>query len=526
MSDRFTREVQLDRLRSHQGPWDMAVIGGGATGLGVALDAASRGYSVVLLEQNDFGKGTSSRSTKLVHGGVRYLQQGNIGLVREALHERGLLRANAPHLVRPLPTIVPLYKWWEPSYYWLGLKTYDALAGSQSFGASSFLTPEETSAELPTIRQSALRGGVRYFDASFDDARLLVNLAQTAALHGGVCLNYCRVSGIVHRNGKVAGVCATDVESGDSFELEASVVINATGPFSDSVRTLDAPHQSEWIAPSRGSHIVLDRKFLPSESALLVPRTNDGRVIFAIPWHNHTLVGTTDIAQHDAPLEPRACRDEIDFLLKTIGEYLVLKPTWGDIRSTFAGIRPLIRADRAEKSSRLARNHQVRVSQSGLVSILGGKWTIYRKMAEDCVDSAAQVGGLPAAPCLTERISLGEVNSDGVQLECFAMYGKDAEKLRQLIESNREFQSPITSRLPYKIGEVIWAARYEMARTVEDVLARRLRVLFIDAQDAIDAAPRVAEVLARELGRNTAWQNCQVDQFREVAQGYRAELIA
>ena len=528
MTNDFTRDGQLQRLCDHRGRWDIIVIGGGATGVGVALDAATRGYQVALLEQHDFGKGTSSRSTKLIHGGVRYLQQGNVGLVREALHERGLLCENAPHLVRRLPTIIPLYKWWEPSYYWLGLKAYDRLAGRLSLGKSSFLTAEETAAELPTIRRAGLRGGIRYYDANFDDARLLINLAQTAVAHGAVCLNYARVHQLTRRGGKISGVRATEIETGSELELEAAVVVNAAGPFSDGVRRLEGTPQRDWIVPSQGAHVVLDREFLPSESAMIVPWTSDGRVIFAIPWQGHTLVGTTDTPLAEAPLEPLPRREEIDFLLNTVGDYLERRPTWSDIRSTFAGVRPLVRADGTENTAKLARDHMIRVSDAGLVSILGGKWTIFRRMAQDCVDHAAQVGGLPAAPCMTEKIPIADGSADeaaGVSKALLPMYGAAAVDVTRLVQSRPEHFEQLDQRLPYVVGEAVWAVRHEMARTVEDVLARRLRMLFLNASAALAAAPRVAKVLAEELGHDDAWQARQIEDFRQAARGYLAETI-
>ncbi len=520
----FTRETQIDRLQGHTGRWDMIVIGGGATGIDIALDAASRGYRVALFEQHDFGKGTSSRSTKLIHGGVRYLQQGNVGLVREALYERGLLCANAPHLVQRLPTIVPLYQWWEPSYYWLGLKAYDTLAGSLGLGKSSYLDAEETVAELPTIRRQGLRGGVRYYDANFDDARLLIRLAQMAVERGAVCLNYARVDQLVRQNGKVRGVVATDMETGESLHAEAAVVLNAAGPFGDDVRRLEDRACSAWVVPSQGVHIVLDGSFLPGEAAMIVPRTSDGRVIFAIPWQGHVLVGTTDTPLASTPLEPTPRRDEIDFLLKTVSEYLERRPTWGDIRSMFAGIRPLVRSGDAKSTAKLARDHEIRVSDAGLVSILGGKWTIYRKMAEDCVDYAAQVGGLPAAPCLTARIPISNADVRAPD-RMVRMYGSTASDVQRFLESQSGFSERLDGRFPYVAGEVVWAARHEMARTIEDVFARRLRMLFIDAEAAMAAAPLVARILAQELGREAAWQQRQLEEFGTLARGYRVQSV-
>jgi len=515
----FSRNAQLSRLGEHAGLWDIVVIGGGATGIGVALDAASRGYQVALLEQHDFGKGTSSRSTKLIHGGVRYLQQGNIGLVRDSLRERGRLRANAPHLVYPLPTIVPLYRWWEPPYYRLGLIAYDLLSGSYSLGSSTRLSIDETIAHLPTIRRQNLRGGIRYYDAGFDDARLLINMAQTAVDLGAICLNYTPVESFLHQGEKITGVVATDRESGDSLTIQARVVINAAGPFSDEVRRLDDPQAKPYLAASQGIHIVVDRRFLPGSSALIVPKTADGRIVFAIPWNGHTLIGTTDTPLDDVSLEPQPRQDEILFLLETVADYLEPPPTKDDILSTFAGIRPLVGRRGSGKTSKLGRDHTLRVSSAGLVSILGGKWTTYRRMAEDCVDRAAEVGGLRPATCKTQDQTI--VGGQGVALDDpLHVYGGTGQQLAQFLVTDPEYGDPLDEAFSYVAGQVIWAARHEMARTVEDVLARRLRALFLNAPAALRAAPRVADLLADELGRNDAWKTSQIEDFEAVARHY------
>jgi glycerol-3-phosphate dehydrogenase len=515
------RARQLERLEGGDRPWDIAVIGGGATGVGVAVDAAARGYRVVLLEQHDFGKGTSSRSTKLIHGGLRYLKQGRVRLVREALRERGLLCRNAPHLVHPLVTIVPLYSAWEGPYYGLGVKAYDWLSGRHSLGPSQRLSSAEALRVIPTLEPHGLRGGVSYFDAAFDDARLLINLVQTCVDLGGVCLNYAPVRELMKQSGRVCGFVAEDVETGRTLRVAARVVVNAAGPFSDQVQRLDDPEAETRIVPSQGAHIVLGCEFLPGSAALLVPRTRDGRVVFAIPWHDHVLVGTTDTPLTDAPLEPKPREMEIDFLLAEVAPYLAKKPQRSDICSVFAGVRPLVRGSRGRHTSQLGRDHAVHVSSTGLVSILGGKWTTYRKMAEDCVDVAARVGGLQPRPCQTKVLPIhgGEaVAVDGI----FTQYGSDGPAVSQLNSSRQDWSQPLDPRLPYLAGQVIWAARYEMARTVEDVLARRMRALFIDAEVALAAAPKVAELLTSELGRDAAWQADQIETFRKLAESYRA----
>jgi glycerol-3-phosphate dehydrogenase len=524
----FSRERQLQRLSEaseFDSDFDIVVVGGGATGVGVAVDAAARGYRVALCEQHDFGKGTSSRSTKLIHGGVRYLQQGNVSLVRDSLRERGRLLKNAPHLVHPLPVIVPLYAWWEPAYYWLGLKAYDLLAGRWGLGSSARLSRDETLAELSTLKADGLRGGIRYYDAAFDDTRLLVNLVQTAVEQGAVCANYLQVTGLVRSSDRVVGVRATDLETGEEFEIKGKVVVNAAGPFSDQVRRLDDPQAAAWIAPSQGAHIVLPRRFLPSSSALIVPKTADGRVVFAIPWHDHTLVGTTDTpldATLDAaPLEPVALPEEVDFLLKTVSDYLSDRPERGDVLSVFAGLRPLVKKEGSRHTSRLERDHQVRVAESGLVSIVGGKWTTYRQMAQDCVDVAAKSAGLPQAESATENLPVH--GAEGTPLDGrLAIYGSDGAALQRLLDENAAYREQLDAALPYTVGEAIWAVRHEMARSIEDVLSRRLRALILNAPAALRSAPRVAEILAAELGRDSTWAQEEIDRFQKVAQGYTA----
>jgi glycerol-3-phosphate dehydrogenase len=525
MGSLFSREAQLERLQSETHAWDIIVIGGGATGAGVAVDAASRGYRVALFEQYDFGKGTSSRSTKLIHGGLRYLKQRRFRLVRDALVERGLLYRNAPHLVRPLPTIVPVYSWLESLYYGFGLRVYDRLSGRWSLGRSRWLSVQQSIDAIPTLERSGLYGGVSYLDGAFDDTRLLLNLVQTAIEHGAVCLNYAPVRELIKESGHIRGVMAEDTETGEALRVTGRVVVNATGPFADRVLQLDDSRASPVIAPSQGIHLVFDREFLPCSSALIVPKTRDGRVIFAIPWHNHAVVGTTDTPRTDAPAEPRPLPGEVDFLLETIAPYLSRKPRHGDIRSIFAGIRPLVRGAAGKQTSKLGRDHEVRISASGLVSVLGGKWTTYRRMAEDCVNRAAGVGGLAAQQCRTKTLSI-HGHPGSLQPESFREYGSDAGALEQLLATVPGGSEPLADRLPYVAGQVIFAARHEMARTVEDVLARRLRALFLDAEAAIAAAPRVAALLAAEFGRDAKWHGDQLEQFRLVAEAYRPTFDA
>jgi glycerol-3-phosphate dehydrogenase len=519
MNPLFTRDAQIARLASDTQPWDIVVIGGGATGIGVAVDAAARGYRVALFEQCDFGKGTSSRSTKLVHGGLRYLKQGRIRLVRDALLERGRLCQNAPHLVHPLPTIVPLHSRWEAVYYGFGLKVYERLSGKLSLGPSRRMTLEDMRRAIPTLETSGLYGGASYLDGAFDDTRLLVNLMQSAIELGAACVNYAPVREFVKEAGRVRGVIVEDLETSRSMRVAARVVVNATGPFSDQVLKLDNPSATRVIAASQGIHLVFDREFLPSTTALIVPKTRDGRVIFAVPWHNHALIGTTDTPRADLPLEPRPLPGEIDFLLETIAPYLSRKPQRADVRSIYAGIRPLVRAGDASNTSKLGRDHEIRISPTGLISVLGGKWTTYRKMAEDCVDSAAHVAGLKPAECRTVSMPVhghpGEAPAGR-----FSEYGSDAPALEQLIATTAGANEPLAERLPYVAGQAIFAARQEMARTVEDVLARRTRALFLDAEAAIAAAPRIAALLAETLHRDAQWQVDQLESFRQVADAY------
>jgi glycerol-3-phosphate dehydrogenase len=518
------RAQMADRWRRRQTPWDMVVIGGGATGTGVAVDASSRGYDVLLLEQSDFGKGTSSRSTKLVHGGVRYLEQGNISLVMEALKERGILRQNAPHLVSDLAFVVPNYDWWEAPFYGLGLKIYNLLSGKYGFGPSQILSRDETLERLPTIRTEGLRGGVVYYDGQFDDSRLLINLAETAAHQGAALVNYAEVTGFTKdSDGFIDGVLARDFETGDQIESPAKVVVNATGAFSDRVRQLADAKAKTMIAPSQGIHLVFDRSFLPGDSAIMVPHTSDGRVMFAIPWHDHTLVGTTDTPVAEATLEPLPFDDEIEFILSTAARYLEKAPTRSDVLSVFVGIRPLVRAGDAKNTAALSRDHTIHIDDSALLTVAGGKWTTYRHMAEDCVDQAATLARLPERPCVTRQLNIHGFHDNATKFGDLAVYGSDAVKIRDLAHSET-LEARLHPALPYTEAEVVWAVREEMARTVEDVLARRTRALFLNAKAAMAAAPRVSELMARELGRDEKWHEQQMASFLEVAAGYLIDV--
>lgn len=517
----MNRDSFLQRLRDRREPWDLAVVGGGATGVGIAVDSASRGYSVVLVEQSDFGKGTSSRSTKLVHGGVRYLQQGNISLVMEALKERGLLLQNAPHLVHDLPFVVPNYQWWEAPFYGIGLKVYDMLAGKYGFGRSLLLSSEEVLERIPTLEREGLRGGVLYHDGQFDDSRLLVNLAQTAAEQGACLLNYARCTGLVKDGeGFVTGLTFRDEETGETASLGARCVINATGPFCDEVRQLDEPGAAPMIAPSQGVHIVLPRDFLPRDTAIMVPHTRDGRVMFAIPWHGHVVVGTTDTPIPVVSLEPKPLEHEVDFILETASGYLARRPTRANILSVFTGIRPLVKAGDAGSTAALSRDHTIHISKSGLLTITGGKWTTYRKMAEDCVDHAIVLARLTERPCVTRDLHVHGFHRQSEQFGPLASYGADAVKLSDLMHAQPELARPLHDALPICGAQVVWAARHEMARTLDDVLARRTRALFLNAPAASAMAPVVVRLLAVELKQDEKWQQQQLAGFNRIAAGF------
>ena len=515
------REDLLARL-AQGGTWDVAIVGGGATGLGVALDAAARGLRVVLLESHDFAKGTSSRATKLVHGGVRYLAQGNVALVREALQERTTLLKNAPHLAQPLPFVMPSYKLWETPFYGIGLKMYDALAGSAGLAPTEFLSRRETLACLPTVRPDGLKGGVKYWDGQFDDARLALALARTAAARGALVVNYCPVTQLLHQDGKLVGVNCRDAESGRDFTVRASCVINATGVWVDELRRQDAVALGRsvrpMVAPSQGVHVVVDREFLPGTHALMVPRTADGRVLFGVPWMGKLILGTTDTPRGDLPREPRPFREELEFILAESARYLVRAPAQKDIRSLWVGLRPLVKpvSDDGEPTKALSREHTVLVSRSGLVTVTGGKWTTYRAMAEDVLDKCFDARLLARRPAgVTADLPLVGAPSEGAAPTSLSaapglhLYGTEAPEVGSLPGASQHLGGGLTAAM------VRYAARNEYARTVEDVLARRLRLLFLDAAMAASLAAEVGELLRQETGVDP-----QAGAFRELAASY------
>jgi len=519
----MNRQLMLERASGRDTPWDMVVIGGGATGVGVAIDAASRGFEVLLLEAQDFGKGTSSRSTKLIHGGVRYLEQGNISLVMEALKERGLLRQNAPHLVHDLAFIVPNYSWWEAPFYGIGMKVYDLLAGKYGFGKSRVLSAQETIERLPNLQTEGLRGGVIYYDGQFDDTRLLIHMAATAADHGATLLNYAPVLEITKdEDGFADGLAWKDEESGRQFHASARVIVNATGIFADNVRRMTDPAAKKMIAPSQGIHLVFERNFLRADAAIMVPHTSDGRVLFAIPWHQHTVVGTTDTPIQEPSYEPLPFEEEIEFILDTAARFLSRPPTREDILSVYVGIRPLVKSegDGGEKTSALSRDHTIHIDSAGLVTIVGGKWTTYRHMAEDCVNHAITLGRLEDAACVTRSLKLHGYHEDIEALGDLWVYGSDADAIKAIASADSNLLKPMHPDLTYCAAEVIWAVRKEMARTVEDMLARRTRALFLNAKAAISLAPLVAKIMASELNQNDTWIANQIADFTALAQNY------
>jgi glycerol-3-phosphate dehydrogenase len=509
------RNEHLARLENE---FEVLVIGGGATGLGIAVDAASRGYRTALIEAQDFASGTSSRSTKLIHGGVRYLAQGRIGLVREALQERALLRRNAPHLVKELPIILPSYAWHSLPMYAAGLKLYDALAGRTGFQPSRLLSPAEVIERLPGINPDGLQGGVLYHDGQFDDARLAIALAQTAAEQGAVVCNYLRATRLVYAGTRIAGVAATEIESGATLTIKSRVVVNATGMASDSIRQLDRAKARPGVTYSQGSHIVLPCTLLGERDALLVPRTEDHRVIFATPWLGHLLVGTTDVAVQNPAADPVPTREEVRYLLEHINRYLARGARDSDISAAFAGIRPLV-TQRSASTARLSREHHVDIADSGLVSITGGKWTTYRKMAEDTLNATITAGQLRKRRCVTGELRLHGSGEDGSGVnDTLLGYGSDGRIVRELAAADPTLAEPLHARLPYLWAEVLHAVRHEMARTVEDVLARRTRAFFLDAAASLQIAGKAAAFLARELGRAPDWQSRQVESFNEKVQ--------
>jgi glycerol-3-phosphate dehydrogenase len=516
----FSRKELIDRLKQTE-QWDIVIIGGGATGLGIAVDAATRGYKTLLVEQEDFAKGTSSRSTKLVHGGVRYLAQGNISLVKEALKERGLLLQNAPHLTRNKSFIIPCYSWFRGLFYAAGLTVYDWLSGKLSIGRSKLISKKEVSKRLPTISRSSLKCGVLYHDGTFDDARLAVNLAQTCIENKGVALNYCKAIALVKNgNGKIDAVKVLNKETGDVYEVRTKVVVNATGVFTDEILKLEHSDANSIIRPSQGIHLVVPGSFLQSKDAIMIPRTDDGRVLFAIPWYNKVVLGTTDTPLNSHALEPRALQNEIDFILKTAGRYLSGQPTKADVLSVFAGLRPLAATgNSSNKTKEISRGHKIIISPGGLVSVIGGKWTTYRKMAEDTLSKIIKQKMLPAKKCVTKHLRI-HGSTTQISKNTLSVYGADEKAIRALMATEASWADSLNAVEDIYAAQVRWAVRNEMARTVEDVLARRTRILFTNARVALDLGPEVAEIIRQELNLDEEWKVKQIEIFSELAKGY------
>jgi glycerol-3-phosphate dehydrogenase len=515
----MNRSNQVEKLKGDT-VWDILVIGGGATGLGIAVDAATRGYSVALVEKEDFAKGTSSRSTKLVHGGVRYLAQGNIKLVREALKERGILLRNAPHLTRRQAFIVPSFNIINKYYYGLGLGIYDLLAGKLQIGKVSILDRQEVLTRMPAVREKGLDGGVEYYDGQFDDARLAVNLAQTAVEHGACVVNHAEVDDLLRDGDSITGAVVFDHVGGVSLNIRARAVVNATGVFADGVIQMDNKEAEPLLSPSQGIHLVVDKSFFPGDTALMIPKTDDGRVLFAVPWYDKVVLGTTDTSVDEVNEEPLPLEEEVDFILSHFTRYTTRTLARSDVRSVFAGLRPLVRSSNATSTALISREHTIVVSPSGLITIIGGKWTTYRKMARDAVENAVFVGKLPKRTCITEDVRIHGWQEPSPAGGPLSVYGSDAASIRSLTLQEPALGERIHERSQYTGAEVVWAVRNEMAITVEDVLARRLRLLFLDARAALEAAPLVAGLMARELGRDADWEASQVKQFRQLAASY------
>lgn len=513
----MNRTQNLKKLNQE---WDVIIIGGGASGLGIAVDAANRGYKTLLLEKNDFAKGTSSRSTKLVHGGVRYLQNGDISLVIEALRERGIMRKNAPHLVRDLSFVIPSYDWWSSPFYGIGLKVYDMMAGKLGLGPSTILNREETLNYLPNVNKEGLRGGVIYHDGQFDDARMAISLALTAEEQNAVLLNYMEVTELTKTNGMLSGLKAKDLISQKEISLKSKVVVNATGVFSDSIIKMDHPESKPMIRPSQGVHLVVEQSFLKENYAIMVPHTTDGRVLFAVPWNDHVVLGTTDTPVDETLEEPKALDKEIEFILQNASAYMTKKPSRKDVKSVFVGLRPLAATEGNSQSTKeVSRHHKIRVSTSGLVSILGGKWTTYRKIAEDAVNTLQMVGGFPERKCNTQTLAVFGTDFQADFSDPYHIYGTEASKIRALNEATAD--SSLSKHIFISENQVIWAVREEMALTLEDVLARRTRCLFLNAYETEKIAPRVAEIMKNELKKDDQWAILQLKVFKELLKKYQ-----
>lgn len=501
--------------------WDIVIIGGGATGLGCAIDAASRGYKTLLLEKEDYGKGTSGKSTKLIHGGVRYLRQGNLSLVLESLKERALLKKNAPHIVHDLTFVVPTYSWWERFFYGIGLKLYDWLAGKEGIGSSKILSKKETINMLPGINPKQLRGGVLYYDAQFNDTRLLINMMQTAKEYGATVLNYHEfLSFTKNKAGIIDGGKINDSRNQKRFTVHSKAIVNATGVFSDSIRLLNKSTIPKIITSSQGVHIVLDKYFLPGDAAIMIPKTDDGRILFAVPWEGEIIVGTTDTPVKEYTYEPLPHWEEIDFLLNHTAKYLTKAPTRDDVKSVFTGLRPLVMNGDTKNTKSISRKHVIEVSESGLITIAGGKWTTYRKMAEDTIDQVVQLTGLSHVKSNTENLNIHGYSTNKCAQDFLGVYGTDANLIIELIDKRPELKEKIHPNHKIIKGQVVWAIQSEDAKTIEDFLARRSRMLFLDAKASIECAECVAEIFKQELKLDDNWKHEEILRFTKLANLY------
>ena len=518
----MNRDEQIVRISDADMIWDVVVIGGGATGLGCAVDAAARGLNVALFEKDDFAKCTSSRSTKLVHGGVRYLQKGDVFLVIEALRERGRMKANAPHLVKDQSFVISNYRYWDNFLYFCGLSLYDLLSLGFGYGRSRFISKKKVMEYIPTTVEKGLKGGIVYHDGQFDDSRMAVNLAQTAVDNGGCVLNYATVVDIFHdEKGKLSGVKVIDRETGRQYSVKARAVVNAAGIFVDDILKMDKPSATKMIRPSQGAHLVLDMKFLKSDYAIMVPKTSDGRVLFAVPWHNRVVVGTTDILREMPESEPKPLDKEIDFILETASLYMNPAPTRGDVLSIFAGQRPLAAPKKeGKKTKEISRSHKIIVSASKLITITGGKWTSYRLMAEDAIDKAAALKLIEKRKCVTKKLRVHGYRENPDMSDHMYVYGSDEPEIRKLAEQNPEYGKKISEKYEYTVAEVIWSVRNEMARTLDDVLARRVRLQYIDAREAQKVAPQVAQIMATEMQKDKAWIDKQLQDYDEILKNF------
>ena len=501
----MNRASQLNALENEEF-WDILIIGGGATGIGAALDAASRGYKTLLIESHDFAKGTSSRSTKLVHGGVRYLEQGNIKLVREALRERGYLLKNAPHLTSVQIFIIPVFSWWWKMFYWIGLKIYDLLSGSLSIGKTESLSKIETIAHLPSINTNKLVGGILY-DGQFDDSQLAIEMAATAIKNGATSLNYCKATGFIKDNGKITGVECVDTLTGKAYTLKTKTVINATGVFTNAIVQMDDQLKHDLVSPSQGIHLVVNAKFFPSTNAMMIPKTDDGRVLFAVPWHDKVILGTTDTPIDITSYEPKPLEEEIEFILKHINQYGTELITRADINSVYVGLRPLVKQKGKGRTSLISREHHLSISPSGLVTITGGKWTTYRKMAADAVENAAFTGKLPKVKCKTAEMSIGNLE-------------ERKNNLNAILKTDPALNAPLHPNYLYTKADIVFSVKHEMAMGVEDILARRIRLLFLDARLAIELAPMVAAIIAPYLNKDKNWELEEIKNFTALAEQY------